>query len=142
LVQDLVIRMGSVKENMDSTTLVTQKNHIILVALDQLFQEQGWRKIEEHFGVADYHLIYVKDESILNKIDIKAAVLGGLLRVNFVGQARPKGFIQKLLDLNSTEIPKTFKTDSYVSNDLKLLCEDKMRNIATVIIKELEAAAA
>jgi len=139
--QDLVILMSSVKDSVNTTTMVTKKNHILMVAIDQLFQEQGWRKIEEHFGVADYQLIYVKDESLLNKISVKAAVLGGLLRVNFVGQARPKGFIQKLLDLNTTEVPKTFKIDAYVSDELKIMCEERMRNIVTVVIKELEAAA-
>lgn len=132
--------MGSLKNSVDTTAMVTKKNHILMVAIDQLFQEQGWRKIEEHFNVADYQLIYVNEDSQLNKIDVKAAVLGGLLRVNFLGQARPKGFIQKLLDLNTTEIPKTFKVDTYVSNEMKLLCGDRMRNIVTIVIKELEAA--
>jgi len=119
----------------------TSKDKYLIVAIHQLMEEYGWNGIEENFGVESHNMVYIKPESHLERIEIKAHVMGTFLNVNFLGISPEKGALDKALDFNTHEIPKKFEINKYVSPDLKILNEQRLRNALAVIIKQLEMAA-
>jgi hypothetical protein len=117
------------------------KDRYLIVAIHQLMEEYGWNGIEENFGVESHNMVYINSESHLERIEIKAHVMGVFLNVNFLGVATEKGTLDKALDFNTQEIPKKFEINKYVSPDLKILNEQRLRNTIAVVIKKLEMAA-
>ncbi len=113
----------------------------LIVAIHQLMEEYGWNGIETNFGVESHNMVYINSESHLERIEIKAHVMGVFLNVNFLGVATEKGTLDKALDFNTQEIPKKFEINKYVSPDLKILNEQRLRNTIAVVIKQLEMAA-
>lgn len=48
--------------------------------------------------------------------------------------------MSKIFDFNVLETTKRFDLNKYVSDDMKVLNEDRLRNVISVVIKELENA--
>ncbi|MGP8321954.1 MAG: hypothetical protein ACT6FE_06495 [Methanosarcinaceae archaeon] len=122
-------------------TAASAKDKYLIVAIHQLMEEHGWNGIEENFGVESHNMVYINSESHLERIEIKAHVMGTFLNVNFLGVSPKEGTLDKALDFNTKEIPKKFEINKYVSPDLKILNEQRLRNTITVVIKQLEMAA-
>ncbi len=113
----------------------------LIVAIHQMIEECGWKAIETNFGVESHNMVYIKPDSLLEKIEIKANVHASMLIVAFLGTVSEKGLMDKLFDLNVQEIRKTFNVAKYVSPDMKLKNEQSLRNVVTVITNELENTA-
>ncbi|MEA1985698.1 MAG: hypothetical protein U9N13_08635 [Euryarchaeota archaeon] len=113
------------------------KDRYLAVAIHQVMGEYGWKGIEKHFG-ADYKIIYIKPDSPLEKIEVRAHKLGNRLDVGFLGFTPKKGLMDRVFDFNVREIPKEFSLDNYISDNMGLLNEQRLRNIVGVVIKELE----
>ena len=122
-------------------TAASAKDKYLIVAIHQLMEEHGWNGIEENFGVESHNMVYINPKSHLERIEIKAHVMGVFLNVSFWGISSEKGTLEKSLDLNRKEIPKKFEINKYVSPDLKILNEQRLRNTITVVVKQLEMAA-
>lgn len=119
----------------------SSKDKYLVVALHQLMEEYGWRGIEKHFGFVKHHIIYVKPGSALDKIELKANVLGNHMDVDFLGITPQKGLLDKVFDFNVRVVRKSFEIDKYVSGDMKIRNEQDLRNIIVVVIKQLEEVA-
>ncbi|WP_406660768.1 hypothetical protein V7O66_13135 [Methanolobus sp. ZRKC3] len=119
----------------------SSKDKFLVVALHQLMEEYGWRGIEKHFGSVKHHIIYIRSDSPLDKIELKANVLGNHMDVDFLGVTPEKGFMDKYLDFNVRVIRKSFEISKYVSEDQKIINEQALRNTIVVVIKQLEEAA-
>jgi len=113
----------------------------LAVAIHQMMEECGWKAIETNFGIESHNMVYIKPGSLLEKIEVKANVHAGLLNISFLGAVSEKGLMDKLFDLNVQEIRKTFNLSKYVSPDMKILNEQRLRNTVTVITTELENTA-
>ena len=113
----------------------------LTVAIHQLMEECGWKAIETNFGIESHNMVYIKPDSLLEKIEIKAYVHESMLNVSFLGTVSKKGLMDKLFDLNVQEIRKTFNIAKYVSQDMKIQNEQRLRNVVTVINSELENTA-
>ncbi|MBN2110453.1 MAG: hypothetical protein JW705_05125 [Methanosarcinaceae archaeon] len=119
----------------------SSKDKYLVVALHQLMEEYGWRGIEKHFGFVKHHIIYVKPDSPLDKIELKANVLGNHMDVDFLGVTPKKGLLDRVFDFNIRVVRKSFEISKYVSEDLKIMNEQGLRNSVVVVIKQLEEAA-
>ncbi|WP_094227311.1 hypothetical protein [Methanolobus psychrotolerans] len=119
----------------------SNKDKYLVVALHQLMEEYGWRGIEKHFGFVKHHVIYVKPGSPLDKIELKANVLGNHMDVDFLGATPKKGLLDKVFDFNVRVVRKSYEINNYVSNDMKIINEQSLRNSIVVVIKQLEEAA-
>ncbi|MDK2825568.1 MAG: hypothetical protein PWQ44_744 [Methanolobus sp.] len=119
----------------------SSKDKYLVVALHQLMEEYGWRGIEKHFGFVKHHIIYIKPGSPLDKIELKANVLGNHMDVDFLGVTPQKGLLDKVFDFNVRVVRKSFEISKYVSNDLKITNEQDLRNNIIVVIKQLEEVA-
>jgi hypothetical protein len=119
----------------------SSKDTYLVVALHQLMEEYGWRGIEKHFGSFKHHIIYVKSDSPLDKIELKANVLGNHMDVDFLGVTPKKGLLDKYFDFNVRVIRKSFDISEYVSKDQKIINEQILRNTIIVVTKQLEDAA-
>ncbi|MBN1133989.1 MAG: hypothetical protein JXA38_03565 [Methanosarcinaceae archaeon] len=113
----------------------------LTVAIHQLMEECGWKAIETNFGIESHNMVYIKPDSLLEKIEVKANVHESMLNVSFLGTVSKKGLMDKLFDLNVQEIRKTFNIAKYVSQDMKIQNEQRLRNVVTVINNELENTA-
>ncbi|MCD4703194.1 MAG: hypothetical protein K8R64_02650 [Methanosarcinaceae archaeon] len=113
------------------------KDRYLAVAIHQVMGEYGWKGIEKHFG-ADYKIIYIKSDSPLEKIEVRAHKMGNRLDVEFLGSTPKKGLMDRVFDFNVREIPKKFSLNNYISDDMKLMNEQRLRNIVGVVVKELE----
>ncbi len=113
------------------------KDRYLAVAIHQVMGEYGWKGIEKHFG-ADYKIIYIKSDSPLEKIELRAHKLGNHLDVKFLGFTPKKGLMDRMFDFNVREIPKEFPLNNYISDDMELMNEQRLRNILGVVIRELE----
>ncbi|WP_406658197.1 hypothetical protein V7O62_06530 [Methanolobus sp. ZRKC2] len=118
----------------------SSKDKYLVVALHQLMEEYGWRGIEKHFGFVKHHIIYVKPDSPLDKIELKANVLGNHMDVDFLGVTPKKGLLDRVFDFNIRVVRKSFEISKYVSNDMKILNEQSLRNNVVIVIKQLEEA--
>lgn len=112
-----------------------------MVAIHQIMEEYGWRGIEKQFGVVKHHIIYVKPDSPLEKIEIKSNIVGNHMDVDFFGITPEKGILDKVFDFNVRVVRKTFEIDKYVTDDLKIINEQSLRNTVIIAIKQLEAVA-
>ncbi|WP_406670337.1 hypothetical protein V7O67_14240 [Methanolobus sp. ZRKC4] len=119
----------------------SSKDKYLVVALHQLMEEYGWRGIEKHFGFVKHHIIYVKPDSPLDKIELKANVLGNHMDVDFLGVTPKKGLLDRVFDFNIRVVRKSFEISKYVSNDMKILNEQLLRNDIIVVIRQLEEVA-
>ncbi|WP_292466305.1 hypothetical protein [Methanolobus sp.] len=119
----------------------SSKDKYLVVALHQLMEEYGWRGIEKHFGSVKHHIIYVKPGSSLDKIELKANVLGNHMDVDFLGITPQKGLLDKVFDFNVRVVRKSFEIGKYVSNDMKITNGQSLRNDIIVVIKQLEEVA-
>ncbi|TGC09665.1 hypothetical protein [Methanolobus halotolerans] len=116
----------------------SSKDKYLIVALHQLMEEYGWRGIEKHFGFVKHHIIYVKPDSLLDKIELKANVLGNHMDVDFLGESPKKGLLDRVFDFNVRVVRKSFEISKYVSDDMRILHEQNLRNIIVIVIKQLE----
>ncbi|WP_321419360.1 hypothetical protein [uncultured Methanomethylovorans sp.] len=121
-----------------SVGLHSSKDKYLVVAIHQITEECGWRGIEKQFADMKQHVIYVKSDSPLEKIELKFNLLGNHLDVDFVGVTPKKGLLDKVFDFNVRVVRKTFEIDKYVTNDFKITNEQNLRNTVMVVIKELE----
>lgn len=135
-----VLIMNDIKEKAGNPG-ATGKDKFLIVAIHQMVEEYGWKGIEKNFGVESHHMVYVKSDSSLDKIEVKAHVMGNHLDVAFLGVMPKKGLLDKVFDFNVHEVPKTFEFAKYVSDDLKILNEQRLRNVVGIVIKELEEPA-
>ncbi|WMW25896.1 hypothetical protein RE474_04040 [Methanolobus sediminis] len=119
----------------------SSKDKYLVVALHELVEEYGWRGIEKHFGSVKHHIIYIKPGSPLDKIELKANVLGNHMDVDFLGVTPQKGLLDKVFDFNVRVVRKSFEISKYVSNDMKITNEQDLRNTVVVVIKQLEEVA-
>ncbi|SFM86116.1 hypothetical protein [Methanolobus profundi] len=119
----------------------SSKDKYLVVALHQLMEEYGWRGIEKHFGFVKHHIIYVKPGSSLDKIELKANVLGNHMDVDFLGITPQKGLLDKVFDFNVRVVRKSFEIDKYVSKDMKITNEQDLRNNIIVVVRQLEEVA-
>ncbi len=119
----------------------SSKDKYLVVALHQLMEEYGWRGIEKHFGFVKHHIIYVKPGSPLDKIELKANVLGNHMDVDFLGVTPQKGLLDKVFDFNVRVVRKSLEIEKYVSNDMKIKNEQDLRNSIVVVIRQLEEVA-
>lgn len=120
----------------------SSKDKYLMVAIHQIMEEYGWRGIEKQFGVVKHHIIYVKPDSPLEKIELKSNILGNHMDVDFLGVTPKKGLLDKVFDFNVRVVRKTFEIDKYVTNDLKIINEQNLMNTIIVVIKQLEDVAA
>ncbi len=116
----------------------SSKDKYLIVALHQLMEEYGCKGIEKHFGSVKHHVIYTKPDSSLDKIELKANVSGHHMDVDFLGYTPEKSLLDKVFDFNVRVIRKSFEIDKYVSNDLKIMNEQNLRNTIIIVIKNLE----
>jgi hypothetical protein len=128
----------SVHSGVSPTGSHSSKDKYLVVAIHQMMEEYGWRGIEKQFGVVKHHIIYVKQDSPLEKIEIKSNILGNHMDVDFLGVTPEKSILDKVFDFNVRVVRKTFEIDKYVTNDLKITNEQNLRNTVIVAIKELE----
>ncbi|WP_292484417.1 hypothetical protein [Methanohalobium sp.] len=119
----------------------SDKHKHLIVAIHQIMEEYGWRGIEKHIGSQYDLIIYVKSDSNLEKIELKAQVLGTRLSVNFLGRFAKRNILDKIFDLNTYEIPKKFELAKYVADDGSILNEQRLRNVIGIVLRELEDAA-
>lgn len=119
----------------------SDKHKYLIVAIHQIMEENGWKGIEKHIGTQYDLIIYVNPDSNLEKIELKAQVLGTRLNVNFLGRFAKKNILDKIFDLNTYEIPKKFELAKYVADDGSILNEQRLRNAIGIVVKELEDAA-
>lgn len=119
----------------------SSKDKYLVVALHQLMEEYGWRGIEKHFGFVKHHIIYVKPGSPLDKIELKANVIGNRMDVDFLGATPQKGLLDKVFDFNVRVVRKSYEINKYVSNDMKITNEQLLRNDIIVVIRQLEEVA-
>lgn len=124
-----------------SAVLHSSKDKYLVVAIHQMMEEYGWRGIEKQFGDMSQHIIYVKSDSLLEKIEIKSNILGNHMDIDFIGVTPKKGLLDKVFDFNVRVVRKTFEIDKYVSDDFKIKNEQNLRNTVIVVIKELESIA-
>ncbi len=116
----------------------SSKDRYLIVALHQLMEEYGWRGIEKRFTSVRHTIIYIKPDSNLDKIELKANILGNRMDVDFYGSTPQKGILDKYFDFNVRVVRKTFELDAYVSDDLKITNEQNLRNAIGIVLKELE----
>ncbi len=119
----------------------SSKDKYLAVAIHQIMEEYGWRGIEKQFGIVKHHLIYVKPDSPLEKIEVKSNIVGNHMDVDFFGMTPEKGILDKVFDFNVRVVRKTFEIDKYVTNDQKIANEQSLRNTIIVAIKQLEDVA-
>jgi len=124
-----------------STGGSSSKDRYLIVALHQLMEESGWRGIEKHFASGRHTIIYIKPDSILDKIELKAFILGNHMDVDFLGFTPQKSLLDKVFDFNVRVVRKSFEISKYVSEEMKIINEQNLRNTVIIVIKQLEEAA-
>ena len=124
-----------------STAVNVDKDRYLVVAIHQIMEEYGWNSIENHFGVNYHNIVFTKPHSSLEKVELKAQVIGNHLDISFLGVSDKKGVLDKFFDFNVREIPKKFDLNKYVSDEMKILNQQRLRNAVGIVIKELEDSA-
>lgn len=119
----------------------SSKDRYLIVALHQLMEEYGWRGIEKHFTSGRHTIIYVKPDSPLDKIELRANVLGNHMDVDFYGFTPKKGLMDKFFDFNVRVVRKSFDASTYVSDEMRIINDQNLRNAIIIVIKELEEVA-
>ncbi len=119
----------------------SSKDRYLIVALHQLMEEYGWRGIEKHFESGRHTIIYVKPDSPLDKIELKANVLGNHMDVDFYGFTPQKGLMDRFFDFNVRVVRKSFEISKYVSDEMKILNDQNLRNTIIIVLKGLEEVA-
>ncbi len=119
----------------------SSKDRYLIVALHQLMEEYGWRGIEKHFESGKHTVIYVRPDSLLDKIELKANVLGNHMDVDFFGYTPKKGLMDKFFDFNVRVVRKSFEINRYVSDEAKITEEQHLRNMVALALRQLEEVA-
>lgn len=116
----------------------SSKDKYIVVAINQLMEEYGWRGIEKQFGDVKNHIIYVKPNSPLDKIELNSYIIGNHIDIDFSGITPQKGILDKVFDFNVRVVRKQFEISKYVNDEFKIQNEIDLRNIILIVIKQLE----
>lgn len=130
--------LDDVKKSLTEVSDVYQKEYVLMVAINEAIQQNGWRNIEHNFNPHDYHFYYKKTESALKSITVKGTTMGSILKINFIGEREPHGKLEKLLDANIYELPKNFNVHRYVTDDMELVNEQELHNTICLIVGKLE----
>ncbi len=128
------------KEVKKEFTKKAGKDKYLMVAINQIIEDYGWVIVENHFAENYFNFIYRKQNSFLEKIEIKAYYVGNHLDMSFIGYTGKKSLMSKIFDFNVIETTKRFDLNKYVSDEMEVLNKERLRNIISVVIKELEKA--
>ncbi|MCS3923101.1 hypothetical protein [Methanosalsum natronophilum] len=128
------------KEVKKEFTKKAGKDKYLMVAINQIIEDYGWVIVENHFAENYFNFIYRKQNSFLEKIEIKAYYVGNHLDMSFIGYTGKKSLMSKIFDFNVIETTKRFDLNKYVSDEMQVLNKERLRNIISVVIKELEQA--
>ncbi|MCL7412576.1 MAG: hypothetical protein M8353_03040 [ANME-2 cluster archaeon] len=126
------------KESLDAASNVLVKENLLMVAINRSVVNNGWKLLEENFRSSDFFSMFAKKESPLNRISIKASVLGNMLKVNFIGERTSRSSMEDIIDSNIYEISKTFNVNMYVTDDLEMSNIQLIFNTVCLVIRELE----
>lgn len=127
-----------IKESLDDASNVYLKENLLMVAINELMESNGWKLMEENYAPSEFFSYFAKEGSPVKHISIKASALGNMLKVNFIAERDSRNSVEDILDSNIYEISKSFNVGMYVSDDIELVNLPLMQHTVSAIISEFE----
>ncbi|RLI85496.1 MAG: hypothetical protein DRO98_06850 [Archaeoglobales archaeon] len=128
--------------------VTAEKDNVLVTAINYIVQDFGWTPKKIKFGADEHEMEYVKPDSPLKELEIEAKRVGSKLYLEFEGELKRGGFLHELLDeFFDIELGKEVKyhlvlnLHEFVTDDLKLRNEDKLREIIADYIDKIEEKA-
>jgi len=136
--------MDFIKKQM----VTAEKDNVLVTAIHYIVQDLGWIPKKVKFSADEHEMEYVKPDSPLKELEIEAKRVGSKLYLEFEGELKKGGFLHELLDeFFDVELGKEVKyhlvlnLHEFVTDDLKLENEDKLREIIAEYIGKIEEKA-
>jgi hypothetical protein len=128
--------------------ITAQKDNVLVGAIHCIVTEElGWKPKKVHFGADEHEMEYTKPDSPLKELEIEAKRVGGKLYLKFEGELKKGGMLHDILDalfdveLNEIEYHLVLDMHEFVTDDLKIVNEDKLREVIKDYILKIEAKA-
>ena len=128
--------------------ITAEKDNVLVSAIHYIIQELGWTPKKIRFGADEHELEYVKLDSPLKELEIEAKRVGSKLYIEFEGELKRGGMLHEILDtFFDVELGKEVRyhlvldLHDFVTDDLKLKNEEKLRRILAKHIRKLEEKA-
>jgi hypothetical protein len=126
-----------------------EKDNVLVGAILYIMTEElGWIPKNVKFGDDDHEIEYVKPDSPLKELEIEAKRIGSKLYLEFEGELKKGGMLHEILDaFFDIELGKEIRyhlvlnLHDFVTDDLKLINEDRLREIIKDYVEKLEEKA-
>ena len=128
--------------------ITAEKDNVLVTAIHHIMQELGWTPKKIEFGADEHEMEYIKPDSPLKELEIEAKRIGSKLYLEFEGELKRGGMLHEILDtLFDIELGKEIKyhlvlnLHEFVTDDLKIINEDKLRDLIVEYIRKIEERA-
>ena len=127
--------------------VTAEKDNVLVVAIHHIVTELGWTPKEIKFGADEHKMEYVKPDSPLKELEIEAKRIGGKLYLEFEGELKKGGMLHEILDeifdIDVGEVKHRLVLDlhEFVTDDLRIINEDRLREVVESYIRKIEEKA-
>ena len=128
---ELLEKILSFIKNQDVTA---EKDNVLITAIHYIIEDLGWTAKKVKFGADEHELKYINPKSPLKDLEIEAIRIETTLYLKFVGEV----FDNLLNKTDEVEYHLSLNLDEFVTNDLKLINDDRLKKIIKDYIKMLE----
>ncbi|HID26342.1 MAG TPA: hypothetical protein EYP22_00610 [Methanosarcinales archaeon] len=134
--------LDKVMKYIEKTMKTAEKDNILIVAIHEIVQEEGWIPTKTYFGADEHEMEYKKSGSPLKKLEIEAERVGNSLKIEFEGKKHKSsgisGLIEDALDLDEKELHAHLDLHRYVTDDMQIINESELREFVKSHIELLE----
>ena len=128
---ELLEKILSFIKNQNATA---EKDNVLITAIHYMIEDLGWTAKKVKFGADEHELEYVNPNSPLKDLEIEAKRIGKTLYLKFEGEI----FDNLLNKADEVEYHISLNLDEFVTDDLKLINDDRLKKIIRDYIKMLE----
>jgi hypothetical protein len=128
---ELLEKILSFIKNQNTTA---EKDNVLITAIHYMIEDIGWTAKKVKFGADEHELEYINPKSPLKDLEIEAKRIGKTLYLKFEGEI----FDNLLNKADEVEYHISLNLDEFVTNDLRLINEDRLKRIIREYVKMLE----
>lgn len=138
-----------IKDFFKKQAIIAQKDNVLAMAIHYIITEElKWYPKKVHFGSDKHEMEYVKPNSPLNELEIKAERVGNKLYLKFEGELKRGGTLGSLLEMafdieldREIEHHIVLNLSDFVNDNLEIINENELRNIIKSYIEKIEEKA-
>ena len=130
---ELLEKILSFIKNQNATA---EKDNVLITAIHYMIEDLGWTAKKVRFGADEHELEYINPNSPLKELEIEARRIGKTLYLKFDGEI----FNDLLNKADEVEYHISLNLGEFVTDDLKLINDDKLKRIIRDYIMMLEGS--